>query len=372
MLPIQFVDLYAQYTRIKTEVDSAIQQVIDESAFIGGIHVAKFESSFKEYLNVGHVITCGNGTDALQLALMALDLSPGDEVIVPAFTFVAPAEAIALLKLVPVFADVDNETFNITAAHIAPLITAKTKAIIVVHLFGQAADMGPIMSLAKKHNLKVIEDVAQSLGAKTELNGNKYVGTTGDIGCTSFFPSKNLACFGDGGAVFCDDDQLAKKLRMIANHGQPKKYTHEIIGINSRLDGLQAAILQVKLKYLTGYIDARRLRAKRYDEGLANIKWLQIPQCSTKVEHVYNQYTIIVNASIDREKLTLYLKSNGVPTMIYYPSTLPEQKAYKQFSNYKLTNSEGLSNRVLSLPMHTELSVEQQQHICSLLSNYKS
>ena len=370
MLPIQFVDLHAQYIQIKPEIDLAIQQVINESAFIGGSHVAAFENSLKDYLDVGHVITCGNGTDALQVALMALELNPGDEVIVPGFTFVAPAEAIALLKLVPVFSDVDFNTFNITAENIAPLITSKTRAIIVVHLFGQSADILPIIDLAKKHKIKVIEDVAQSLGTKSDVN--KYAGTIGDIGCTSFFPSKNLACFGDGGALFCNDEQLAKKIRMIANHGQPKKYTHDIIGINSRLDGLQAAILQTKLKYLTNYIDARKLRAKRYDEALVKISWLQTPKCSNRIDHTYNQYTLILDPSINREKLMLYLKNNGVPTMVYYPASLLNQKAYQRFSSQPLVNSDELSKRVLSLPMHTELSAEQQQHICSLLFNYKS
>ncbi len=371
MRSIQFVDLYSQYDKIKPEIDCAIQQVIDNSAFIGGQPVASFELALKTYLQVDHVIPCGNGTDALQLALMALDLNPGDEVIVPGFTFVAPAEAIALLKLVPVFADVDFNTFNLTAETIAPLITPKTRAIIVVHLFGQSANMQPILELARSYNLKVIEDVAQALGARTTINGGKYAGTVGDIGCTSFFPSKNLACFGDGGAVFSNNEELAKRIKMIANHGQPKKYTHDLIGINSRLDGLQAAILEVKLKYLSSYLAARKECAKRYDALLKNISWLQIPHQENASEHTYNQYTLILNPSIDRERLIAYLKDQGIPTMVYYPTTLPKQNAYASFGKQVLSVSEELAKRVLSLPMHTELSIEQQQYICLSLKDYK-
>lgn len=371
MRSIQFVDLYAQYHKIKSEIDSAIQQVIANSAFIGGKPVASFESSLKSYLKVDHVIPCGNGTDALQLALMALDLNQGDEVIVPGFTFVAPAEAVALLKLVPVFADVDFNTFNITAETIAPLITAKTKAIIVVHLFGQCANMQPIIALAKSYNLKVIEDVAQSLGARTFVDGGKYAGTIGHIGCTSFFPSKNLACFGDGGAVFSNNEDLAKRIKMIANHGQPKKYTHDLIGINSRLDGLQAAILEVKLKYLSVYLAHRKECAKVYDTLLKDISWLQVPRHKNANEHTYNQYTLILNPSINRENLICHLKDHGIPTMVYYPTTLPKQKAYHNFAKESLLISEDLANRVLSLPMHTELSAEQQQYIAVTIANYK-
>lgn len=371
MLPIKFVDLHAQYQKIKPEIDSAIQGVINESAFIGGKPVANFESALKSYLGTNHVIPCGNGTDALQLALMALDLTEGDEVIVPGFTFVAPAEAVALLGLVPVFADVDFDTFNVTVETISAVVTPKTKAIIVVHLFGQSADMAPIMKFAHLHKLKVIEDVAQSLGAKASNGQDSFAGTVGDIGCTSFFPSKNLACFGDGGAIFTDHADLALKIKMIANHGQQKKYTHEIIGVNSRLDGLQAAVLQVKLKYLPEYIAARKRCAQRYDEYLSHIAWLKIPVKEENTDHSYNQYTLTLDASIVRENLVAYLSENGVPTMVYYPSTLPSQKAYKGYSTKKLINSEELSKRVLSLPIHTELVAEQQQYIASLLSNYK-
>lgn len=371
MLPIKFVDLYAQYQKIKSEIDTAIQVVINESSFIGGKPVENFEAALKLYLGVNYVIPCGNGTDALQLALMSLDLRAGDEVIVPGFTFVAPAEAVALLGFVPVFADVDFDTFNITAETISAVITPKTKAIIVVHLFGQSADMAAIMKVAQLHKLKVIEDVAQSLGAKAFSGEDAFVGTIGDIGCTSFFPSKNLACFGDGGALFTNDADLALKIKMTANHGQQKKYTHDLIGVNSRLDGLQAAVLQVKLKYLPAYIAARKHCAQRYNEYLKHLSWLQIPAKDENTDHSYNQYTLTLNAAIDRENLVAYLLANGVPTMVYYPSTLPCQKAYKDYSSKKLINSEELSKRVLSLPIHTELVAEQQQYIASLLSNYK-
>lgn len=371
MLPIKFVDLFSQYQKIKSEVDSAIQSVVNESAFIGGKHVADFTASLESYLNVNHVIPCGNGTDALQLGLMALDLEDGDEVIVPGFTFVAPAEAIALLKLVPVFADVDFDSFNITAETISAVITPKTKAIIVVHLFGQPAEMGPIMDLAKKHQLKVIEDVAQALGSQSSFDRSKFTGTIGDIGCTSFFPSKNLACFGDGGAVFTNDGDLALKIKMIANHGQQKKYTHELVGINSRLDGLQAAILQVKLNYLDEYITARKKCAQQYDEYLKDIDWLQLPKETSRVDHSYNQYTVILHPSVNRQRLVAYLSDSGIPTMVYYPSTLADQKAYTTYNRKKLTNSEELTKRVLSLPIHTELAAEQQQYIATVLSNYK-
>lgn len=372
MQTIQFVDLHTQYQKIKPEVDAAIEKVINDSAFIGGKYVNEFEIALKTYLEAGHVIPCGNGTDALQLALMALDLKHGDEVIVPGFCFVAPAEAVALLNLTPVFADVDFDTFNISAETIAPLITEKTKAIIVVHLFGQPANMKDIIGLAKKHDLKIIEDVAQALGAKVNVNeAYLYAGLAGDLGCTSFFPSKNLACFGDGGAVFSNDDELAKKVRMMANHGQQKKYTHELIGVNSRLDGIQAAILTVKLKQLGIYLLTRRRVAAFYNERLDKVHWLQIPLESGHEAHSYNQYTIILDPSIDRVHLVAYLQEKGIPTMVYYPGTLPEQQAYQIFSKESLQNSKELSKRVLSLPMHTELEPDQQQFICNALINYK-
>lgn len=365
------VDLHAQYQQIKPEIDQAIQDVIANSAFIGGKFVGQFENELKAYLDLAHVVSCGNGTDALQLALMALELQSGDEVIVPGFTFVAPAEAVALLGLKPVFADVCADTFNITAGHIKPLIGPKTKAVIVVHLFGQMADMEPIMTLAEEYNLKVIEDVAQTFGAKVQFKGTeKMAGTIGDIGCTSFFPSKNLACFGDGGAVYTANEALAKRVKMIANHGQPQKYTHHLVGVNSRLDGLQAAILSVKLRQLDRYISSRRQAAKIYDENLKAISWLMPPIATANGGHTYNQYTIKLGQGIDREHLMAYLKEHGIPSMVYYHHTIDKQLAYQEFAKGRLNTVEVLCTQVLSLPMHTELSEEQQAYICSALKNY--
>jgi UDP-2-acetamido-2-deoxy-ribo-hexuluronate aminotransferase len=369
---LQMVDLHSQYQQIKTEVDQAIQNVITDSAFIGGKYVTAFEQSVKSYLNAAHVVPCGNGTDALQLALMALDLQPGDEVILPAFTFVAPAEAVALLGLTPVFADVDLATFNITAETIERHITKKTKAIIVVHLFGQTADMLAIMELAKKFDLKVIEDVAQAFGAKILMDGKwEMAGTIGDIGCTSFFPSKNLACFGDGGAVYTNNEELAKRTRMFANHGQPKKYTHDLVGINSRLDGIQAAILNVKIKYLDQYIASRRKVAETYHQLLAAIEWIVLPTAAEHHHHTYNQYTIKLKPTINREDLIEYLKENGIPSMVYYGGALQHQTAYQKFKQGILPNSEVLSHQVLSLPMHTELTFTEQKKIGDLFTAFK-
>ena len=372
MRPIQMVDLNGQYLKIKPAIDQAIQNVIDESAFINGKHVKIFEESLQNFLEVENVIACANGTDALQLALMALELKAGDEVILPAFTFVSPAETVALLNFTPVFADVDDKTFNINAETIKSLITSKTKAIIVVHLFGQCADMLPIMQLAQQHNLFVIEDVAQSLGAKYKIQTAQYAGTIGHIGCTSFFPTKNLACFGDGGAVMTNDPLLAKKIKKLASHGQPKKYEYEIVGINSRLDALQAAILSVKLGELEKYLLARKKAAAFYTKKIDHINWIRIPSYVSEEHHTFNQYTIVVDEKIDREALIAYLKEKDIPTMVYYQNLVQDQPAYQKYATQNLPISAKLAKCVLSLPMHTELDEEQQEYITKMLAAYKN
>jgi dTDP-4-amino-4,6-dideoxygalactose transaminase len=364
------VDLLNQYKKIKPEIDNAINNVLESTKFINGDEVQLFEKELAQYLNVKHVITCGNGTDALQLALMALNLSPGDEVITADFTFVATAEVIALLGLKPVFVDVDENTFTIIPELIEKAITEKTKVIIPVHLFGQTAGMGKIMAIAKKHNLHVIEDAAQALGSDYLTGKNEILkaGTIGDIGTTSFFPSKNLGCFGDGGALFTNNDDLAKKIRMISNHGSEKKYHNDIIGINSRLDTIQAAILRTKLNYLDKYNTERQKAAKFYNDNLSGIKDLKIPQQSINSSHIYHQYTLKINKGL-RDKLKEFLQENGVPSMIYYPIPLHTQKAYSdsQFVIENLHNSINCSNSVLSLPMHTELTEIELTKIVELI-----
>lgn len=367
------VDLHAQYMRIKGEVDNAIQEVLDTTAFIQGPQVNQFADALGKYVQSRHVITCANGTDALQIAMMALDFKPGDEVILPVHTYVATAEVIALLGLKPIFADVNEKTFNLDVTHLARKITPKTVAIVPVHLYGQCADMEPILALAKKHNLHVIEDVAQALGAVyTFSNGTKKrAGTMGTIGCTSFFPSKNLGCFGDGGAIFTQDATLAEKIKMIANHGQQKKYHHDCIGINSRLDTLQAAILQVKLKSLDRYELARNEAADYYDQVLKGIPFLEVPYRVENSTHVFHQYTVKVVER--RDQLKTYLDSKGIPTMIYYPVPLHLQKAYAQpeypVGSFPITES--LSKTVLSLPIHTEMTEEQLSYICTAIKEYR-
>ncbi len=367
------VDLKGQYLKIKNEVDNSIQNVIENTAFINGNEVQKFRKNLATYLNVKHVITCANGTDALQIALMSLNLEIGDEVIVPAFTYVATAEVIALLNLKPVLVDVDSETFNIDIEEIENAISPKTKAIVPVHLFGQCANMEAIMGIAKKHNLYVIEDNAQAIGANYLMeNGEVHKsGTIGDIGCTSFFPSKNLGCFGDGGAIFTNNDELANKLQIIANHGQNKKYYHQKIGVNSRLDTIQAAVLNVKLKELDNYCNARRKAADFYTEKLINIPYLQVPINAENSTHVFHQYTLIVNDGI-RDKLKKYLNDNNIPANIYYPMSLNKQEAFKDISRVvgDLDNTENLCDSVLSLPMHTELDDEQLKYICDKILEF--
>lgn len=367
------VDLRNQYLRIKSEIDAAIQAVLNSTAFIQGPEVNKFASALAEYNNVAHAIPCGNGTDALQIACMALDLKPGDEVILPAHTYVATAEVIALLRLQPVLTDVDKSTFNLDVSELKNRITKKTKAIVPVHLYGQCVDMEPLLEIAEKNNLYVIEDAAQAIGAVyTFSDGRKAkAGTMGTIGCTSFFPSKNLGCFGDGGALLTNDTSLAEKIKMIANHGQRIKYHHDIIGVNSRLDTLQAAILNVKLRYLDEYCAGRNKVANQYDQALRNIPELVIPFRSQNSTHVYNQYTLkVINGN--RDELKKHLESKGIPSMIYYPVPLHLQNAYKNASNGEgsFPITEKLSRMVISLPIHTEMTKEQIDYICAVIKNY--
>ena len=361
-MKIQMVDLKGQYMKIKPEVDAAIQNVIDNTTFINGPIVKKFAQNLSDYMGGCHVITCANGTDALQIALMALGLKPGDEVIVPAFTYVASAEVIGLLGLTPVMVDVDYETFNVTVDNIKKALSDKTKAIIPVHLFGQSCDMEPILEFAKEHNLYVIEDNAQAVGAEyTFSDGHKEkTGTMGTIGCTSFFPSKNLGCYGDGGAIFCKDDELAEKLRMIANHGQKVKYHHAVIGCNSRLDSIQAAVLDVKLRHLDEYCKARYEAASYYTKQLKAFdpeeKFFITPKELPNSTHVYHQYTLKIKNG-KRDELKNFLADQGVPSMIYYPLPLQEQEAFKPITRAgeSLDKSRECAYSVLSLPIHTEM-----------------
>lgn len=376
------VDLHGQYHRLKEEIDTAMQTVIESSAFINGPQVKTFGDHLAGYLEIPYVIPCGNGTDALQIALMALELQPGDEVIVPAFTYVAAAEVIALLGLTPVLVDVDPQTFNLDPQKIEGAISRNTKAIIAVHLFGQSCDMEPILQLAKRYHLYVIEDNAQSIGAEyTFADGHvKKTGTMGVIGTTSFFPSKPLACYGDGGALMTSDEILAKRIRMIANHGQERKYHHKLIGCNSRLDTLQAAVLDVKLKHIDEFTEARRVVAGRYDEALASCDLLIIPKRSAFSTHVYHQYTIQLKSAAgfsemakQRELLQSYLKEKGIPSMVYYPLPLQAQDAYKWMARTPgcIDESARLSKCVLSLPIHTEISKEEQEYIIDVIVNFK-
>jgi UDP-2-acetamido-2-deoxy-ribo-hexuluronate aminotransferase len=373
MTNIKMVDLRTQYLRIKDDIDSAIQTVIDDTAFINGPAVHAFQRSLEQYLGVKHVIPCANGTDALQIAMMALGLQPGDEVIVPAFTYVATAEVIGLLGLTPVMVDVDPKTFNITVENIAAAISPNTKAIVPVHLFGQSADMESIMTLAAKHHLFVIEDNAQAIGSNYTYADGKTVktGSIGHFGCTSFFPSKNLGCYGDGGAIMTNDDQLAEKARVIANHGQTKQYYHSLIGVNSRLDSIQAAVLNVKLGQLDAYCDARRALADQYDAALKDHPLLTIPYRTNNSTHVFHQYTLQV-ADGKRDALKSYLSERGVPSMIYYPVPLYKQEAFSKYtSGMNLDVTEHLCSTVLSLPMHTEMDQATATFIIDSVLSFK-
>jgi len=371
-MALQMVDLKTQYHRIKADIDREVLGVIESTMFIGGPQVNTFREHLEQYLGVRHVIPCANGTDALQIAMMALGLKPGDEVIVPAFTYIATAEVIALLGLTPVIIDVDPHTFNITAAHIEQVITSKTKAIVPVHLFGQSADLEPIMALADKYGLFVIEDNAQAIGAEyTFADGTRRkAGTIGHLGCTSFFPSKNLGCYGDGGTLMTNDDQLASAARMIANHGQSRQYYHDKIGVNSRLDALQAAILNVKLGHLDEYNAARNRAADFYDQAFAAIPALTIPARQPNSTHVFHQYTLQVKNG-QRDALKKYLGEKGVPAMIYYPLPLYVQTAFEQYwPGGILPVTEVLCQSVISLPMHTEMTEQILAEITDTVSSF--
>lgn len=366
MKKIHMVDLSQQYQNIKHAVDKAIMDVVSSTKFINGPDVALFQQELASYLGVKHVITCGNGTDALQISMMGLGLKPGDEVITPSYTYIATTEVIGLLGLKPVFVDCDPKTFNISPEAIKRAITSKTKAIVPVHLYGQSCEMQEIMHIANEHNLFVIEDNAQAIGCDYNMNGIKIkTGTIGNVGCTSFFPSKNLGCFGDGGAICTNDNNLAIQLKMIANHGQSKRYYHDRVGCNSRLDSIQAAVLRVKLKELDNYILKRNEAADFYDSAFKNISELTIPYRSKSSNHVFHQYTLKLSDEINRDNLVAHLAQKDIPAMIYYPIPAHKQKMFSNIENVcsVLEHTEWLNSRVFSLPMHTELSHLQQNYI---------
>ncbi len=368
------VDLRGQYLRIQTEVDNAIQRVLQSAAFIQGAEVEEFSTALSNYVGAAFTIPCANGTDALQIAMMALGLKPGDEVILPVHTYVATAEVIALLGLTPVFVDVHQNTFNLSIDQVEKKITSRTKAIVPVHLYGQCADMEPLLKIAKTHNLNIIEDAAQALGAVYQFSDGtrKKAGTMGDIGTTSFFPSKNLGCYGDGGAIFTNDQTLAEKIRMIANHGQRIKYHHDLIGVNSRLDTLQAAILNVKLNYLNAYTQERNEVASFYDGALAGIDWLTIPFRSSNSTHVYHQYTLQIGTKRSRDAFKRYLETNHIPSMIYYPVPLHLQLAYRKADSPEgaFPITESLSKTVISIPIHTEMKTEELEYITDTIRKF--
>jgi len=372
--PIKMVDLYSQYLQIKPRIDAAIQNIIENSAFVKGKVVTEFEIQLAHYLNVGKVISCANGTDALQIAMMTLGLKPGDEIIVPVFTYVATAEVIALLGLVPVMVDVNVDDFCIDIAEIEAMITPRTKAIVPVHLFGQCADMEAVLEIAKKYNLFVIEDTAQALGSiYTFSDGSqRRAGTIGDIGTTSFFPSKNLGCFGDGGALMTNKLSFSDKISMISNHGQSVQYQHDIVGVNSRLDGIQAAILIEKLKELDSYENKRNLVADFYDKHLIELNFLKIPKRKKNSTHVFHQYTLVVEPQL-RDKLRQHLDKFGIPTMVYYPIPLHQQKAFSQYcmEGENFENAEMLCKTVVSLPIHTEMSTTELNIIVDEIYRFK-
>lgn len=373
MKPIQMVDTKTQYLKIKTEVDAAIHEVLDSAMYIGGKAVQDFATALNAYHGSGFTIPCANGTDALQIAMMALGLQPGDEVITPSFTYIATTEVVALLRLKPVFVEVDPKTFCINPESVRKAITSKTKAIVPVHLYGHAAPMEEILAIAKEHNLFVIEDNAQGIGCDYTFSDGttKKTGTMGHIGCTSFYPSKNLGAYGDGGAMFTNDAALADKLRMIANHGQQTRYYHDIVGCNSRLDAIQAAILNVKLKELDNYIGARRKAAEFYNTAFANHPKITTPFVAAYSNHVYHQYTLILEG-VNRDGLNAYLAEKKIPSMIYYPVPGHKQKVFESFGldAYNLATTDWLTERVISLPMHTELDEEQLTYITTEVLNY--
>lgn len=373
MRPIQMVDLKQQYHRIKSEVDAAVLDVLESSAFINGKPVQDFASAFSAYLGIKHTIPCANGTDALQVAMMALDLRPGDEVITPSFTYIATTEVIALLRLTPVFVEVDRKTFCMDSSALEKAITPRTKAIVPVHLYGHAAPMAEIMSIAQKHNLFVIEDNAQATGCDYIFPGGekKKTGTIGTIGTTSFFPSKNLGAYGDGGAIFTNDDKLASAMKMIANHGQSKRYYYERVGCNSRLDSLQAAVLNVKLRRIDEYIEARRSVAGFYDKAFQDQPKITRPYRAAYSDHVFHQYTLLIegdgNPAEYRNELNKFLAAQGIPSMIYYPVPGHKQKMfdYIHTASLEMPVTDWLTDRVISLPIHTEMDEEQLNFITS-------
>ena len=366
MMNIPMVDLKTQYHNVKEEIDKAILDVVENTTFINGPAVKEFQTALETYMGVKHVINCANGTDALQIAMMALDLQPGDEVITTSFTFVATVEVIALLQLTPVLVDALPGTYNIDPVALEKAITPKTKAIVPVHLFGQCADMEAIMDIARRHNLRVIEDNCQAIGAYYTFSDGtrKQAGTMGDVGTTSFFPSKNLGCYGDGGAMFTNDDKLAEKLRMISNHGMKVRYYHDSIGVNSRLDTIQAAVLKVKLPHLDTYIANRQRAAAYYDNAFGNHPKLTIPARDPKSTHVFHQYTMVLNG-VDRADLQAKLQEKGISSMVYYPVPMHMQKAYAdaRYQEGDFPVTESLSRAVMSLPMHTELTEEQLAYV---------
>lgn len=363
---LQMVDLKRQYLKIKPEIDAAIHEVIDSTMFIGGSDVAHLATELANYIGVQHVIPCANGTDALQIALMALGLKPGDEVITPSFTYIATVEVVALLGLTPVFVDVHPDTFTMDVVSVRAAITPRTKAIIPVHLYGQSADMEPLMALAAAHNIPLIEDNAQAIGGSYTFSNGKTVktGSMGTISCTSFFPSKNLGCYGDGGAIFTNDSVLAEKLKMIANHGQKVRYYHEMVGCNSRLDTIQAAILRIKLRHLDEYCNARRAAADYYDNAFANNPKIITPFRAANATHVFHQYTLKI-AGADRNELQKQLAARGIPSMIYYPVPCHKQQMLEAYgtANNILPVTDMLQDCVISLPIHTELTEEELSFI---------
>lgn len=371
--PIQMVDLKSQYLKIKPEIDQALLSAVEGVAYINGPQVKSFAKSLQEYNKVTRAVTCGNGTDALQIAMMGLGFKPGDEVIVPAFTYIATVEVIALLNLVPKFIDVKEDTFELDYDQLESVITDKTVGIVPVHLFGQCSNMEAINAIAKKHNLAVIEDTAQAMGAEYIFkDGNKaFAGTVGDVGTTSFFPSKNLGCFGDGGALLTQNAELGETLHIIANHGQRQKYRHETIGVNSRLDTTQAAVLEVKLKYLNDYSAARQKVARKYDEAFANVDGIITPKKAEYSTHVYNQYTCRIKNG-KRNELKIYLQDKGIPSMVYYPIPVHLQEAYRVYG-YNAGDfpiAERLCEEVLSFPIHTEMKAEVQDYIIENIVNF--
>ena len=373
MLPIHMVDTKGQYAKIRHDVDAAIMDVINSSIFIGGKVVDEFRENLANYNGSKHVVPCANGTDALQIAMMAMDLKPGDEVITPSFTYIATAEVMALLRLKPVFVEVDPGTFCVSTEAIEAAISSRTRAIVPVHLFGQAADMEAIMTLAAKHNLFVIEDNAQAIGCDYTFSDGtiRKTGSIGTIGCTSFYPSKNLGCFGDGGAIFTNDDALAIKLKMIANHGQLTRYYHDVVGCNSRLDAIQAAVLNIKLKHLEKYNYARRAAADYYDKAFSGIPGISLPFRAPYCSHVFHQYTLLLEDG-KRDGLQNFLSGHGIPSMIYYPVPAHKQKMFDalELDHFELSITDDLSRKVISLPMHTELTEEHLSYIVNNVSEF--